>query len=365
MFDPHFPDADMNFWHNTSELGVAGTGFALPGAPISTPELLAHMEKQFGLECAKRGRIYAEKMNIQHRHIARDLLERREGPREGHSNPDLAAQAIKEALADAGMVVSDLGYIIGHTASPARLIPNNMAFVADKLEYRGPYMELRQACTGFANALAIAYGMLSGPSAKPIAIVGSETGSAYFDPERVKEDAGQLVNLVQMGDAAGAIILVPEGYENKGKLSHSFFGHIGLGREPGFTVLEGGSNAPFTSGDVIEFAHEFGSVRVNGPELFIAGIQASLSIGSGIEDVNHIIPHQANGNMGALMEEHMGMDGSRVFVNAHKRGNTGSAAIWLALAELRKQMVGGETALILGAEATKYLYGGFRYTHGL
>ncbi len=364
MFDPHSPDADMNFWHNTGNLSVAGTGFAVPGEPIPTAELLAHMDEQFDLGCAKRGRIYAEKLNIQHRHIARDLKERKEGPREGDGNPDLAAAALKDALADAGMVASDLGYIIGHTASPARLIPNNMAFVADILDYRGPYMELRQACTGFANALAIAYGMLSGPSAKPIAIVGSETGSAYFDPLRVKEDAGQLVNLVQMGDAAGAIILVPEGHEGKGTLSHSFFGHIGIGREPGFTVLEGGSNAPFTSADVIEFAHEFGSVRVNGPELFIAGIQAALSIGSTLEDVDHIIPHQANGNMGALMEEHLGMDGGRVFVNAHKRGNTGSAAIWLALAELRKMMKSGETAMVLGAEATKYLYGGFRYKHG-
>ncbi len=138
MFDPHSPDADMNFWHNTGNLSVAGTGFAVPGEPIPTAELLAHMDEQFDLGCAKRGRIYAEKLNIQHRHIARDLKERKEGPREGDGNPDLAAAALRDALADAGMVASDLGYIIGRTASPARLIPNNMAFVADILDYRGP-----------------------------------------------------------------------------------------------------------------------------------------------------------------------------------------------------------------------------------
>ena len=67
-------------------------------------------------------------------------------------------------------------------------------------------MELRQACTGFANALVIAQGLASLPGSKPVVIVGSETGSVYFDPERVGADSSQLVNLVMMGDGAAATL---------------------------------------------------------------------------------------------------------------------------------------------------------------
>jgi len=53
-----------------------------------------------------------------------------------------------------------------------------------------------------------------------------------------------------------------------------------------------------------------------------------------------------------------------VFVNANRLGNTGSAAIWLAFAELRSRMKLGESVLVLGAEATGHMFGGFRYVHG-
>ena len=364
MFDKTALSATPTYWQNLQALTVAGVGFSVPGNAIATADLLAHIDTVFGTNCARRGKIYAEKLNIRKRHFSRDMIKQKEGPRKGDSNPELTARALTSALDNAGLKPNDLGYIIAHTATPARPIPNNMAFTSDILEYSGPYMELRQACTGFANALVIAYGLLSQSGAKPIAIVGSETGSSYFDPKRLAEDSGQLVNLVQMGDAAAAIILKPGDEDGLGKLSHAFFGHIGLGRDPGFTLMEGGSDAPFTDLEVIEFAHEFSSVRANGPELFIAGIQAALQIGCDLTKMDHIIPHQANGNMGALMAEHLGIDGSHVYVNAHRRGNTGSAAIWLAFAELMPLLTPGETVITLGAEATKYLYGGFQYTHG-
>jgi len=54
---------------------------------------------------------------------------------------------------------------------------------------------------------------------------------------------------------------------------------------------------------------------------------------------------------------------TRIFVNAGRLGNTGSAAIWLALAELRSILKPNESVLVLGAEATKYMFGGFHYVH--
>ena len=72
---------------------------------------------------------------------------RHEVPRPGHSNPDLAATALRAALDEAGLRAGDLTYLIAHTTTPARLAPPNTAMVADRLGYNGPYMELRQACT--------------------------------------------------------------------------------------------------------------------------------------------------------------------------------------------------------------------------
>ena len=51
------------------------------------------------------------------------------------------------------------------------------------MDFHGPHMELRQACTGFANALVIAQGLLATPGCGPVAIVGSETGSVHLDPD--------------------------------------------------------------------------------------------------------------------------------------------------------------------------------------
>lgn len=73
-----------------------------------------------------------------------------------------------------------------------------------------------------------------------------------------------------------------------------------------------------------------------------------------------IIPHQASGKVGTLLARHLGQPEERFFVNADRLGNTGSAAIWIALAELRARgLPRGTRTLALGAEATKYMFGGF------
>jgi len=216
-------------WRDRRSLKVLGVGTALPGPPVATTELLDRIEHRFHVPVMRRGTILAERLGIETRHVCRDFTARHEMPRPGQANPDLAAAALCSALQEARLEASDLAYIIGHTATPARLVPSNTAFVADRVGFTGPYMELRQACTGFANALVIAQGLLAVPGAKPVAIVGSETGSVYFDPQRAGEDTTQLVNLVQMGDAAATVILAPEDNTPGARIADSFFGQIGVG----------------------------------------------------------------------------------------------------------------------------------------
>lgn len=352
------------FWHDQRELRVLGMGAALPGPPVSTADLLSLLAKRFGVDVEHRGAGLANRLGIETRHICRDFEKRHEAPRPGHSNTDLAAAALRAALDEAQIEPSDLDYIIGHTATPSRLVPPNIALVADRLGFTGPYMELRQACTGFANALVIAQGLLSSAGVRAVAIVGSETGSVYFDPRRVEEEAGQLVNLVMMGDGAGAIILGPNDSEPGARISRNFFGQIGAGRMPGFALSAGGSDKPFVESGLFEFEHDFVAVRNGGPELFYRGAQAARELGIEIETVDHVIPHQANGRMAGLLGPFLGIEPNHVFVNADHLGNTGSASIWLALAELRAALELGASVLALGAEATKYMFGGFHYVHG-
>lgn len=343
---------------------MLGTGAALPGPPVSTAELLDRVDRHFGVGVSRAGRALARRLGVDARHLARDLASRRERPRPGHGNPDLAAAAVRAALAEARLDVADLAYLIGHTTTPACLVPPNVALVADLLGYDGPYMELRQACTGFANALVVAQGLVSAPGAGPVAIVGSETGSVYFDPARAADDPAQLVNLVQMGDGAAAIIAAPDHPGPGARVTGCFFGQAGLGMKPGLAFAAGGSDAPFVDGGVLEFAHDYAAVRAEGARLFERGAAVARSLGADLDAVEHVIPHQANGRMAALLGSHFGIEPRRFFVNADRVGNTGSASIWLALAELRSTLAPGGRVLALGAEATKFMFGGFTYVHG-
>ena len=345
-------------------LTVLGTGTALPGGPIATATLLDSLSPWLDKPIRHRAEALATKLGVATRHVARPWQARLEPPVLGGSNSELAARAVRSALTDAGLEVSDIGYLISHTATPVQELPGNVAFVADHLDYAGPHLELRQACTGFANALMIAFGLLSQPGARPVAIVGSETGSAYFDPEALAHDPGQIVNLVQMGDGAGAIILGPAD-TGPDRLHSAWFGARGLNRVPGIQLRSDSAVHSSTGSGPLQFAHDFRAILETGRSLFDAGVAAAAAHGFTPQAADIIIPHQVSGRIGEQLADHLTLPRTSVFVNADRVGNTGSAAIWIALDELRGSGVRpGHTALILGAEATKFMHGGFVLASG-
>ena len=359
------PDADGtarhdgHLWRSTGDIAVLGTGSALPGRPVTTAALLDALAPWLGASGRGRAEAVAAKLGVATRHSSRAWRARVEAPEPGCSNPELAARAVRAALTQAGVPVADLGYLIGHTATPAQLLPGNIAFVADELGYAGPHIELRQACTGFANALMIAFGLLAQPGARPVAIVGSETGSAFLDPERLGIDPGQIVNLVQMGDGGGAIVLGPSA-AGSDRLNAAWFGAMGLGRAPGLEMREGGAAHPARQDGPLQFAHDFKAINATGRALFNAGARAAAGAGAGLDTADRVIPHQVSGRIGAQLAEHLGIAEERFFVNADRVGNTGSAAVWIALDEVRRARPrSGHRALVLGAEATKHMHGGF------
>jgi len=351
-------------WRDRRAMRVLGMGTALPGAPITNDELLDRLHDTFNVDVRRKSGVVAHRLGINTRHLCRDLLRRSESPRAGDGNADLCARAVRAALEEAQLEPNDLVYLIGHTTSPGRVLPPNITQVADLLGYGGPFLELRQACTGFANALVIAEGLLRACENGPVAIVGSETGSVYFDPLRVVEDPGQLVNMMQMGDGAAACVLAHESTgSGLGTISNVYYGYTGLGKRPGFSLQTGGSDFLGEPERPCEFTHDFAAVGEQGVSLFERGFQAAQSLGVDISAIDHVIPHQANGRMADVLARHLGIDKTRVFVNADRVGNTGSAAIWLAFAELRTRLRRDAAALVLGAEATKYMFGGFCYVH--
>lgn len=336
-------------------------GTALPGPPVATGALLELVEARFGLNLGGRSVAVARKLGIQSRHICRPFDHPVEGPRPGQHNPELAAQAVQGALAEAGIALGDLAYLIGHTATPATALPANVAQVAAGLGYHGPFAEFRQACTGFANALVFALCLLRAGSG-PVAIVGSETGSVHFDPRRAAIDPGQLVNLLQMGDGAAAVVLARDDGRPGTRLSRVFHGQMGPGHPPGLSVPYGGSDAPGVPHGLHEFEHDYAAIRTTGPALLRRCAEAATE--AGILAADWTLPHQANGHMDELLETLLGVPRERVVTNGRHVGNTGSAAIWLALAQHRASLRPGDTVLALGAEATAHMFGGFSYEHG-
>jgi 3-oxoacyl-[acyl-carrier-protein] synthase III len=349
--------------YSRGSVSVLGTGFALPGAPLDNETLFARIALLAPALDTRMMMATARRLAIDTRHVSRTFDARLEAPVAGARNPELAARAVCGALREAALEPCDLGYLIGHTATPAQPLPSNIALVADELGYAGPHVELRQACTGFANALLIAFGMLAHPDARPVAIVGSETGSLFFDPASAAHDRDQRVNLAQMGDAAAAVVLAPA-RAGTSRLSAGWFGALGLHEAPGLQMRAGGSDCPAQDASPLQFVHDYRSIARTGPVLFDAGVTAAARLGVRLYEVDWIVPHQTSGRIDMQVAARFGVQQSKVFVNAGRVGNTGSAAIWLALAQLRERgLAPGARVLALGAEATKYMHGGFLYEH--
>ncbi|BDM65567.1 3-oxoacyl-[acyl-carrier-protein] synthase 3 [Shewanella sp. NFH-SH190041] len=343
-----------------AELSVLGSGFSLPGEAVSTPKLLDALQRLCpDPRLKRRAAALVSRLGIESRHLCRRLDMARSVPTP--SGVTLAQQALAVALQQAALPATELEYLLTHTCTPQTQVPPNAAWLAEVLDYPGPYLELRQACTGFANALQIVSAMALA-SDRPMAVAAMETGSVYFDISPQFIDAGQLVNYVQMGDGAAAVVLAARRPQTPW-LSDMYLGHMGNGKAPGF-YLSGGA-ADVGEGQMARFHHDAQSVRSIGPALFKAGLSAVLARGYCLDDFRFILPHQANGHIDTQLAAALAIAPERIINDAKSLGNLGSAAIWMSLARLRErgQLRPGDRVLVLGAEATKYLYGGFVYHH--
>jgi 3-oxoacyl-[acyl-carrier-protein] synthase-3 len=132
--------------------------------------------------------------------------------------------------------------------------------------------------------------------------------------------------------------------------------------------VTGGSSQPYVSETPGPrgFYNAYSLARDSGLELFQRGFDALASVGLRDDTVRRFLPHQANGRMGMVLSPLLGIEENRFHNHAVKYGNTGSASTWIGLHSVRVEQLlqPGEVLGVLGAEATKFMFGGFAYFEG-
>lgn len=259
---------------------------------------------------------------------------------------DLAASAAEKALIDAGVTADEIDLIIVATATPDMLFPSTACLVQDKIKAsKAAAFDLSAGCSGFAYALVVGSQFIQTGLYKKVLIVGAETLSKIIDWT-------DRNTCVLFGDGAGAVVLgeVPAGYGILG----SDLGSDGSGGEL-LKVPAGGSRQPATiesvnnrqhflqmsGSDVFKFA-----VRVMGETAMKALDRAGLSN----EDIDCLIPHQANNRIIQSAAKRLKVPMEKVVVNVDKYGNTSSASIPLAMDEALRNntLKNGDIVVLVG-----------------
>lgn len=332
-----------------------------PHNPLSTEQLLDALAHLSGNKYARLGKLISLRLGVKQRHFTRSIETKVSAP--SPKNSELVSQVLRQCLQDAKIDINDLDYLIGHTTTPDTQLPPSIAWVAEQMNYDGLFAELRQACTGFVSGLQFALPRIESLK-QPVAIIGSETGSVYFDYDPEFLNQAQLVNYLQMGDGAGGVILGPDDGSQRGIISSVYMGQMGVGKSPGL-LLDGGSESVYTQMDKAKFLHDAQGVKRNGEALFEASINALAQQGHELDSFDYIIPHQASGNIDRQFAKKTGIAREKIINDAQNVGNLGSAAIWCSFSRLvhSGKLAEGDRVVVLGAEATKYMYGGFIYQH--
>jgi 3-oxoacyl-[acyl-carrier-protein] synthase-3 len=255
-----------------------------------------------------------QRTGIARRHIAAD----------DQLTSDLALEASRAALTNAGLSVDDVDLIVLATTTPDNTFPATATRLQAKLGVtKGAAFDVQAVCSGFVYALAQADNMLRLGQAKCALVVGAEIYSRILD----WEDRGTCV---LFGDGAGAVVLQAQesgnGAGDRGILST----RLGAdGRFYDALYVDGGPATSQTSG----------FVRMQGQEVFRHAVkrmsetveEALAAADLSLSDLSWLIPHQANSRIIDMVGKKLGMDPAQVVVTVEEHANTSAATIPLAL----------------------------------
>ncbi|MFD1033735.1 beta-ketoacyl-ACP synthase III [Sphingomonas hankookensis] len=282
---------------------VTGTGSALPANRVSNAELAERVDTS--------DEWIVERTGIRFRHIA--------APHE--TTATLAADAAREAIAAAGLDAGQIDLIVLATATPDQTFPATATKVQAALGINDCVaFDVAAVCSGFLYAVQVADSMLRAGVHRRALVIGAETFSRILDWE-------DRTTCVLFGDGAGAIVLeATEEPDGRGILSTRLHAD---GRHNGLLYVDGG---PSTTGTV-------GKLRMKGKEVFrhavvnLAAVMGeSLTLaGLSAEDVDWVVPHQANARILDATARKLGLAPEKVVVTVDRHANTSAASVPLAL----------------------------------
>ncbi|MEE8119073.1 MAG: beta-ketoacyl-ACP synthase III [Gammaproteobacteria bacterium] len=258
-----------------------------------------------------------------------EWIRSRTGIKQRHVTPDnetcldLCERASRNALEAAGITADDLDMIVVGTTTPDQVFPNMGVLLQDRLGTHGSFaMALEAACTGFIYALAIADKFITSGTYKRALVVGAETLSRILN----WKDRGTGV---LFGDGAGAVVvevseepgIISTHLHADGKYKDLLFFPTGVSK--GFNRVKGGEDF----------------VQMKGNEVFKVAVQTLASIfdetleanNLNPEDIDWLVPHQANIRIIEASARKLKMPMEKVIVTVQDHGNTSAASVPLAL----------------------------------
>jgi 3-oxoacyl-[acyl-carrier-protein] synthase-3 len=249
----------------------------------------------------------------------------------GENTSDMAAAAVRRALEAAELSPRDVDMIIVNTVTPDMPLPATAMFVQQSIGARNdcPAFDLAAACAGFIYGLSIADQFIRTGACKHVVVVGVELLSRVLD----WKDRGTCV---LFGDGAGAVVVSPARDDGRGILSTHIYGDGTLAES--LCIPGGGSREPASEASVLagrHFVHMVGSdiFKIAVKNLTGASVAALEANGLSPDDVDWVVPHQANIRILDGVAKRCGVPMERFYLNIERYGNTSSASVPIALDE--------------------------------
>ena len=295
---------------------ISGTGFYLPPRIVTNDELSSYMDTT--------DEWIQERTGIKERRY----VEKGVGP------SDLAISATEQALKAAGLTVSDIDFIIFATSTPDFYAPGSGCVLQEKMGFNEiGALDIRVQCSGFIYGLSIAEQYIRTGNFKNILLIGAEVQSTAMN----LTDEGRDTAII-FGDGAGAAIISAT-EENKGILSTHMHSEGKYLKELWLEAPASNAGHPRITREVLDEGKQY--LKMNGKEVFRHAItrfpevinEALEANNLTSENINLLIPHQANLRITQMVQKRLNLSNDQVFSNIHKYGNTTAATIPIALAE--------------------------------
>jgi 3-oxoacyl-[acyl-carrier-protein] synthase-3 len=246
----------------------------------------------------------------------------------GVATSDLAAEAARRALAQAGLTPADIDFIVVGTTTPDTIFPSTACLVQHKIgAARAWGFDLGAACSGFTYALTTATHMVAAGAHRHALAIGADVMSSIIDYQ-------DRATCVLFGDGAGAAVVSPARDARLAIID--FEAEIDGSGGPALCMPAGGSLRPASHETVDQRLH---FVKQDGPAVFKFAVRKTEEIcrrvlernGFGVDDLDLFVSHQANRRIINSAADKLGLPSGKVVVNIERFGNTTAATIPLAL----------------------------------